>query len=372
MLTFLFVFFSLPFRTRTPPKVIVKQEPTSPEPERHRPSKLNLSKTGASGGPSATPRTAKGNLSMQEVGMACLSPGLAVQDAMMREQLERSRGVREQQRSIIESRLHRNAQQKDDGDTPMGGSGLMSSRGRRRPPSALSIVPPHHGQFANERIIQSAPLNQSFTVRRQAMAEARHERMANRLPPIADVVFGPERTPGGGGGGGGGGDRSQLASANRPQEHRSFFPGNSRQEYASPRLPPSEQAAEKSDRPREYKSAEEAVQGLSGGREDLLPKIIHYGGHQPPTPPSPNQNAQAHAHGSQHLGQPSSKTRTTTLTIPATSNHEATGNKRRRLQNFDRDDSTGSDADTNDAESKRRKKEEFLSLCARAWDLFHS
>ncbi|RJE16647.1 n-acetylglucosamine-6-phosphate deacetylase, partial [Aspergillus sclerotialis] len=23
------------------------------------------------------------------------------------------------------------------------------------------------------------------------------------------------------------------------------------------------------------------------GREDLLPKIVHYGGHQPPTPPSP-------------------------------------------------------------------------------------
>jgi hypothetical protein len=40
-------------------------------------------------------------------------------------------------------------------------------------------------------------------------------------------------------------------------------------------------------RSHEYKSAEEAKASLSGNRPDLLPRLVHYGGHQPPTPPSP-------------------------------------------------------------------------------------
>lgn len=283
----------------------------------------------------------------------------------MREQLERSRSVREQQRNIIESRLHRTAQQKDDGDSGMHTPGFMSGRSRRRPPSALSIVPPHHQQFANERVIQSAPLNQSFTVRRQALTEARNERNANRLPPIADVVFGPERTTP---------REAQIptSSSSRPQDPRSFFP--SRPEYHSPKLPPPDKPVGVSERPREYKSAEEAVHSLSGGREDLLPKIIHYGGHQPPTPPSPTQIGAHSSVAVPPLGPLSSRTKTTTLTIPAVggTTHESTGTKRRRTQNYDRDESTGSEGETNDADSKRRKKEEFLQLCARAWELFHS
>jgi hypothetical protein len=44
---------------------------------------------------------------------------------------------------------------------------------------------------------------------------------------------------------------------------------------------------EKTLRPREYKSAEETVQSLSGGREDLLPRLVHYGGQLRIMPPSP-------------------------------------------------------------------------------------
>jgi len=297
---------------------------------------------------------------MQDLGMACLSPGLNVTDTAMREQLERSMNVRNAQRNIIEARLHRNVHPKEDNNgssnTREQSSGLMtaglSSKGKKRPPSALSIVPPHHTQFANERIIQSAPLNQSFTVRRQAMNEARHERMANRLPPIADVVFRQDRND----------ERAQLSS-NRPSEARAFFP-NPRPDFPSPRLAPPES---QSERPREYKSAEEAVQSMSGGREDLLPAIIHYPSrHQPPTPPSPNHNLKGSASMS-HLS-----TKTTTLTIPAVNTHETSGVKRRRLGEFDRDDSAGSDNEANEAELKRRKKEKFLALMAEAFELLHS
>lgn len=259
--------------------------------------------------------------------------------------------VRNAQRNIIEARLHRNVHSKDDRDQPS--AGLLTGKGKKRPPSALSIVPPHHTQFANERIIQSAPLNQSFTVRRQAMQEARQERMANRLPPIADVVFGQDRDE----------ERSQLSAA-RPQEARAFFPNP----LPSPRLAPPEQQPE---RPREYKSAEEAVASMSGGREDLLPRIVHYGGHQPPTPPSPTMAHKV----PQGASSGSLRTKTTTLTIPVPSSHDTPNNKRRRTGEFenDRDVSMGSDIEERDAaEAKRRKKELFLSLMAQAFDVLHS
>jgi hypothetical protein len=40
----------------------------------------------------------------------------------------------------------------------------------------------------------------------------------------------------------------------------------------------------------QYTSPGEAVQSLSGGREDLLPRLVHYGGHQLPTPPEPHKS----------------------------------------------------------------------------------
>ncbi|KAK6541640.1 hypothetical protein TWF694_007439 [Orbilia ellipsospora] len=347
---------------RSPPKMVVIKKEPSPEPPRHRPTKLNLSKTGSNHAPSSTPRTA---MTMKEVGMACLSPGLNVTDDIMREQLERSMGVRDQQRQIIETRLQRTAHgSKDEHGEPSAG---FSARGKRKPPSGLSIVPPHHTQFANERVIHSAPLNQSFTVRR-GLAEARADRMTNRLPPIADVVFGPdmgdrerERDN----------DRSQLSSQMRQPEQRAFFPPpqmSARHDYSS------RMELDKPEKSREFKSAEEAVASMTGGREDLLPRIVHYGGHQPPTPPSPNQGAMGHSSKQRvsSIGHAPIKTKTTTLTIPASA-HEVVGTKRRRTRGeFDRDDSTGSENDAEAQEAKRRKKERFLALCSEAWDLLHS
>ncbi|KAF3926067.1 hypothetical protein ABW20_dc0109395 [Dactylellina cionopaga] len=347
---------------RSPPKMVVIKKEPSPEPPRHRPTKLNLSKTSSAHAPTGTPRTA---LTMREVGMACLSPGLNVTDDAMREQLERSMGVRDQQRQIIETRLQRTAHGSEGGHAePSAG---FSARGKRKPPSGLSIVPPHHTHFANERVIHSAPLNQSFTVRR-GLAEARADRMTNRLPPIADVVFGPnmderERER----------ERPQLSSQLRQTEQRSFFPpppvSSNRQDFSS------RMELDKPEKPREYKSAEEAVASMTGGREDLLPRIVHYGGHQPPTPPSPTQGAMGHSSKQRvsSLGHASmSKTKTTTLTIPASA-HEVVGTKRRRTRGeYDRDDSTGSENDAEAQEAKRRKKERFLAICAEAWDLLHS
>ncbi|KAK6362040.1 hypothetical protein TWF730_005742 [Orbilia blumenaviensis] len=320
--------FSTGSSGRSPPKmVIIKKEP-SPEPPRHRPTKLNLSKAGSNNAPSSTPRTA---MTMREVGMACLSPGLNVTDDIMREQLERSMDVRERQRQIIETRLQRNAHgSKDDGEPSAGFSAPRGGK-RKAPPNGLSIVAPHHSQFANERVIHSAPLNQSFTVRR-GLAEARADRMTNRLPPIADVVFGPDM-----GGRDREGDRDQdrpqLSSQLRQPEQRSFFPPppmSGRQEYSS------RMDVDRPEKPKEYRTAEEAVASMTGGR---------------------------HA---------SMKTKTTTLTLPGSA-HEVVGTKRRRTRgDFERDDSTGSENDAEAQEAKRRKKERFLALCSEAWDLLHS
>lgn len=88
----------------------------------------------------------------------------------------------------------------------------------------------------------------------------------------------------------------------------------------------------------------------------MHPKVVHYGGHQPPTPPSPPQGPTSYYNGKpQPNGPPTSRRR-----------------DRNEYERDGRDGSYGSD----DAGTKRRKKdekkEEFLSLCARAWDLLHS
>src|SRR5947207_2281470 len=136
--------------------MVKKEPPSSPDlpTSRHRPRKLDLSKNSTtahqpmSARPSGGQLTARdGPLGIQDVGLACLSPGFSTQDPTMREQLQRSISVRDQQRSIIESRLQKTAK---PGDAPQDsakngdghGLGLKtpSTSKRLRPPPGLSII----------------------------------------------------------------------------------------------------------------------------------------------------------------------------------------------------------------------------------------
>lgn len=373
-------------RTQGNPKVIVKKEPGSPSMQgnaRHRPRKLDLntnssgSSTSNNSRPSAvTPLTGREGLVMHDVGLACLSPGFQTQDPAMREQIHRSISVRDQQRSIIEARLLKSA--KGDGpDRSQDLSKNMGPNSKKRPPPGLSIVPPPAQQFANERVIQSAPLHQTFTGRNPSVPAVRPSERptqtypsnsqlqhmpavqtaaaqnANRLPPISDV-FGSE---------------TLQPMATRPSFHHSnSTPSHNGPPMPSPGFPP--QTAHpgfQSGRPREYRSAEEAVHELTGGREDLQPKLVRYGGHQPPTPPSPKtDNLTPHKY---HPGFPQS----------------LLNSRRRSRIEYEGDSSpplgagrtggpqTGPFGEGRDSPATQKaKKEEFLAICSRAWDLFHS
>ncbi|MCJ1256613.1 hypothetical protein MMC24_004437 [Lignoscripta atroalba] len=386
-----------------PPKIIVKKEPPSspevPTTSRHRPRKLDLSSStshtqGSTSSRPSAPLTAResGGLAMHDVGLACLSPGFQTQDPTMREQLQRSISVRDQQRHIIESRLQKTAKPTDsEGQrtselNPLGGLKTPATS-KKRPPPGLSIVPPSHEQFANERVIQSAPLHQSFTGRHQPHPITRHianqpsnlsntshihhvpaTQTNNRLPPIADVFAGE----------GLGVHRDPRESANRNAFYHSNSNSNSshsnhRPAFPSPGLPPptSSHPPPTTSRAREYRSAEEAVAEMAGGREELLPKIVHYGGHQPPTPPSPTTGSGL---------------------TPNKHHHQVTGDilsrsgsgRRRGRAEYEHDMGTpplGSGPEArrgpfgegvDSPETQRKKKEEFLGLCSRAWELFHS
>lgn len=311
---------------------------------------------------------------MTDIGLACLSPGFVTQDPTMREQLQRSISVREQQRHIIEARLQQTAK---PGDAPMesakerelgGFPAKTPGTSKRKAPPGLSIVAPSHEQFAHERVIQSAPLNQSFTGRHQPMPPTRHvmnqpsnlsstshihhvpaTQTSNRLPPISDVFaaenLGTHRESTG---------RTTTFFQQNSGSNSNSSHSNSRPTFPSPGHPPN--TAPHNSRPREYRSAEEAQVDLAGGRPELLPKLVHYGGHQPPTPPSPlTGNAMRHGGerrrkraeyeegGSPPLGNG-----------PATSRRGPFGE--------------GRDSPV----SQQRKKDEFIQLCARAWDLFHN
>ena len=283
----------------------------------------------------------------------------------MKEQLQRSMSVREQQRNLIEARLH---QQSAKGDGPSEGGRTSAgfaaktpgmSRRNRAPPG-LSIVAPSHEQFANERVIQSAPLGHSFTGRQYPTPLSRHltnqpsnlsntshihnlpsGQSINRLPPISDV-FG------------------QGLSGHPDNAPSSLYPGHSSHgAMPSPGLPPPPPTLPTSGRPREYKSAEEAQQEMTGGRPELLPKLVHVGGHQPPTPPSP-------APGSRPIdgARSASKRRTRAEYEDGSSPPLGHGPAPTRRGPF------GAGRDS--PETTQAKKEEFLQLCARAWDLFHS
>ncbi|KAI1180443.1 hypothetical protein F4777DRAFT_574202 [Nemania sp. FL0916] len=359
-------------------KIIVKKEPGSPEipTTRHRPRKLDLSKSALTGSGAATARPALGGrdgLGIQEVGLACLSPGFVTQDPVMKEHLQQSMNVKEQQRRIIEARLQ---QQSAKGDGPGAGPGLEGNKDRdpvshftaktpgmstlKKAPPGLSIVAPSHEQFAHERVIQSAPLGQTFTGRhnphpltRQVanhpsnLSSTSHihhvpaTQTSNRLPPIADV-FANQGLP-------------SHSEQNRPP----LYPSSSHAPLTSPAHPPQALSqAPISGRPREYKSAEEAQHEIAGGRPELLPKLVHYTGHQPPTPPSPRNGPPLDASRS------ASKRRTRAEYEEGASPPLGHGPAAARRGPF------GAGRDS--PETQRQKREEFLRLCERAWDLFHS
>ena len=378
-----------------PPKIIVKKEPPSspegPATSRHRPRKLDLSSSNSqtqTSRPSA-PLTAResGGLAMHDVGLACLSPGFQTQDPTMQQQLQRSISVRDQQRHIIESRLQKTAKPSDtDGrnssDNTFGAGMKTPSTSKKRPPNGLSIVPPSHEQFANERVIQSAPLNQSFTGRHHPHPMTRHvanqpsnlsntshihhvpaTQTSNRLPPISDVFaadgLGMQRREG-----------QYQSNSNSNSSH-----SNHRPAFPSPGLPhPPSSHPPPTSRSRDYRSAEEAVAEMAGGREELLPKIVHYGGGNanPATPPSPQINSghTPNKHPYSHLNGDSGRL-------------GGAGRRRHRAE-YERDVDTpplGSGPEPkrgpfgmgiDSPETQRKKKEEFLGLCSRAWDLFHS
>ncbi|KAF2454492.1 hypothetical protein BDY21DRAFT_291174 [Lineolata rhizophorae] len=409
------------------PKIIVKKEPASPDlaTSRHRPRRLDLSSNnavavgGRSGALSARPSAPLDSRdSLREVGLACLSPGFHTHDPSMREQLQRSIDVREQQRQIIEARQKTakdptgagggaGPHDAPGGEAPPGGikSARTPSSRRKGPPPGLSITAPSHQNFAAERVVQSAPLNQSFTGLQPAAAggpganagpsslsQTSHihhvpaTQTTNRLPPISDVFAADNLHP----------SRESGSSSSRPpafnhSPNRSSHAAAANQgPVRSPGFPPgaaghpSHHGAPLTSRPREYKSAEEAVQSLTGGREELLPRLVHYGGHQPPTPPSPiPSKGHGGAGGQQHHGPgtsgiqapPASGRRRARdeyeqdMGSPPLGRGRPGGEERRRaapaagLWGESRGDSP---------EAQKRKKEEFMSLCSRAWDLLHS
>jgi hypothetical protein len=370
-------------RSRGPaPKIVVKKEPASPDmptTTRHRPQRLNLSNNivHSSGALTARP-SGQGSANLHDVGLACLSPGFHTQDPTMREQLQRSLDVRERQRQIIEARQKHGkggpAEPEDMRNAEMGAFGRtiktpQTSR-RKGPPPGLSIAPPSHQHFSNDRVIQSAPINQTFTGLRSIVPPSRQvangpsnlsqtshihhvpaQQTSNRLPPISDVFPEP------------------LGTARN--HYQTSSPGHSSHSNIQPPMPspsfppPQFQQPPPTSRPREYKSAEEAVQSMSGGREDLLPRLVHYGGHQPPTPPSPMPKNGASTYPLQ------------------TDLHHSGSTRRRGRDEYEQDNGTpplgrqqarlgpfGAGRDSPDTQLK--KKEEFIGLCARAWDLFHS
>jgi hypothetical protein len=546
-----------PRSRRSGPKIVVKKEPGSPDlpSARPRPKRLDLSKGGAapgnSGGHGAGPGTGRpltardGGLGIQDVGIACLSPGFMTNDPRMNDKLQKSLSVKEQQRSLIERRLQQSAKgdgsgvmesRERDGGSRGGGGGLglgggstaadapgpftaktpgMMSRRAKAPPPGLSIVAPSHEQFAHERVIQSAPLGHSFTGRHHPHPMTRHvanqpsglsntshihnnvppaPQTANRLPPISDV-FGqvsgrPENAPGGGSGGGGGGSGGSggsmysnppAPSSSRPpaspnphahahahqqthphhprdprdpreqqQQHHDAHlahhpPSHHHQQQHHPHYPhnPHHDPRDPRDHPqtiREYRSAEEAQAELSGGRQELLPKLVRYSGsgasssnssgqqqqQSAPPPPPPSHLQQHPAHMQPHHAAPShphhnhnhqQQQHPPTPPIPGQPRPEpmrsvsSGGRRRGRAEYEDGHQSpplgygpasqrhqrehypsgggggsggaaaaaalfggaaSGGRGERDSPDTYHAKREEFLSLCARAFDLLHS
>lgn len=351
-----------------PPSALQKEKPPGASVTRHRPRNLDVSLANNAVLPRSALTARDSTMGIQDLGLACISPGFQPQDAMMEEKVQRSVAVREQQRQLIESRLQEtvtprgagggadatgasapsdSATRADQASSAMGNNGpatasvinrfdifAPSNPGKRRPPPGLSIVPPSAQQFANDRVIQSAPLNQTFASRMgssggtaeykggrpnlpptsfapfgqfnagahnqaglkssptpqksrplkqlsstagtdQRVSPGLPTRNNNRLPPLTDVI--------------GSGDINVGANNNTSGHHRRSLsisgpgvgPGNDNNDRDNGLK--SQQELSRYQRRREFRSAEEAVQELTSGREELLPRLVHYGGPSTPT-----------------------------------------------------------------------------------------
>lgn len=324
----------------------------------------------------------------------------------MREQLQRSLDVRDQQRQIIEARQkgtkpgssHESEGPQRTQDTTLFGVQTTTPGTSRRkgPPPGLSIAAPAASQFANDRVIQSAPLHQTFTGLRpgdqpysrhvqhgpSGLSQTSHihhvpaTQTNNRLPPIADVFAN---------------DRLEVQRGYQSTHSPSHPSGQG--PMPSPGFPPPQHGPPLSARGREFRSAEEAVAGLSGGRDDLMPKVVHYGGVQPPTPPSPMPPGGHHHYAAAGAQQPGPHSGHYEGTRPDILSRTSSMNGRRRgREEYERDNGSppstfnrqepkratfavrGDDRedDWRNGMSSAEKREEFLRLCERAWDLFHS
>lgn len=137
---------------------------------------------------------------------------------------------------------------------------------------------------------------------------------------------------------------------------------------------------------------------MAAGREELLPKIVHYGGAQPPTPPSPggHHHPQHREYGSAHPASHSMHHHPPHTAHPGhgghyesrpdLSRHASMSGRRRPRDEYERDHGSPNihpsefkryardreEEDWRHGMSSREKKEEFIRLCERAWDLFHS
>jgi hypothetical protein len=301
----------------------------------------------------------------------------------VREQLQRSISVREQQRQIIEARLQQTAKPGDGQDSAKDGSMPGPSAfpmktpatSRRKAPPGLSIVAPSHEQFAHERVIQSAPLNQTFTGRYQPLPLTRHiqhqpsnlsstshmhqipgSHPANRLPPISDVFAGE--------------GLGQHREAQRAGFYTNPSANNSSHSNTRPGYPSPVQSGQgpQSARPREYRSAEEAQVELAGGRPELMPKLVHYSSHgQPQSPPSPGpRTAHPVSNGEMRInGLPTARRRGREEYEEGRSPPLGPAPSARRAN--------GPFGEARESpETNARKKERFIALISEAWDLWHA
>jgi hypothetical protein len=235
---------------------------------------------------------------------------------------------------------------------------------RNKAPPGLSIVAPNAEHFAHERVIQSAPLHQSFTgLSQMGPPQSRHTQLGssrlsstshmhithqpanqtnNRLPPISDVFNMPGHAENSG---------------------HSPYPGqNHRGPLISPGHPPPPgqsqmQNGASESRPREYRSAEEAQAEMARGRPDMLPNLVHY------NPPSPGASGATRQYANAEASGSSSKRRRADYEEGGS---PPLGNGRASY----RRGPFGEGRDSPD--TMRAKKDKFLELVGQAWDLWHS